>query len=80
MYINIRKSSYTVIIPYCIYHYIEPTTKTYWGYIGNPKKVKRPDGTEIYECSSEQSTFKRWFLAATFYAKYLKVFVLFLTG
>jgi hypothetical protein len=57
-----------IIIPFCIYHYIDPATQTYWGYIGGPEKVRNEDGSTTYRCVSEPKVLKRWFLAATFYA------------
>ncbi len=62
------KDKINVIIPFCIYHYIDPSTQTYYGYIGNPRKTRLDDGSEVYQCPPEPRTFKRWFLAGTFYA------------
>mgnify|MGYP000005586713 CR=1 FL=1 len=57
-----------IIIPFCIYHYIYPSTKTYWGYIGVPQKILRDDGTTSYRCTPEPKVLKNWFHAGTFYA------------
>lgn len=62
------KGNTNVIIPYCIYHYIDHATQTYMGYIGNPRKKMLKDGTEIFECTPEPKTLNRWFLAGIFYA------------
>lgn len=57
-----------VVIPFCIYHYIDPSTQTYWGYIGGPQKIRREDGTITYRCAPEPKIFNKWFHADTFYA------------
>jgi hypothetical protein len=57
-----------IIIPYCIYHYIDPDTHTYYGYLGNPHKTKLTDGTVTYKCPPEPKIYKKWFLYGTFYA------------
>lgn len=57
-----------VVIPYCIYHYIDSNTKAYWGFIGSPQKVKKKDGTISYRCAPEPKIFNGWFLAGVFYA------------
>lgn len=62
------KNNTSVIIPFCIYHYIDPDTQTYMGYIGNPRKTMLKDGTEIFECDPKYKIFKQWFLAGRFYA------------
>ena len=40
------------IVPFCIFHYINPFENTYRGYIGNPKMVKNKDGSIGYKCAS----------------------------
>lgn len=62
------KNIKSIIIPICIYHYIDPETSTYMGYIGNPRKIKINNGKEIYQCPSEPLTFRKWFRAGVFYA------------
>jgi len=56
------------LIPYCIYHYIDPSTETYLGYIGTGRKVLLEDGSYTYDCQSEPVTLKQWFRAEVFYA------------
>jgi len=58
----------TIVIPFCIYHYIDPATKTYLGYIDAPEVIKKDDGTKTYRCVSDPKTYKGWYIAATFYA------------
>lgn len=60
--------SSNIIIPFCIYHYIDPDTHTYMGYIGNPTKKMLKDGTEIFKCDPAPRIYKKWFLADNFYA------------
>lgn len=62
------KKDSTIVLPFCIYHYIDHSTKTYLGYIGAPEVVKNDDGTESYRCVTDLKTFKGWYMAATFYA------------
>lgn len=56
------------LIPYCIYHYIDPGTNTYLGYIKPGIKVLLEDGSYTYDCQSEPVTLKKWFRADVFYA------------
>lgn len=56
------------IIPFCIYHYIDQKTKTYFGYIGNSSKIKNEDGKILYYCHMEPQQYRGWKLAGQFYA------------
>ena len=56
-----------IIIPYCIWHYIEPETNTFLGYISGPRKYKK-DGVIGFDCDKDEKIDKKWFLAGTFYA------------
>ena len=57
-----------LIIPFCIYHYIDSNTKTYMGYIDKSLKTKLKDGVETYICPRMPKTFNGWFNAGYFYA------------
>ena len=57
----------SIIIPFCIWHYIDLDTKTFLGYIGGPRKFKK-DGLIGFDCGTETKKFNKWFLAGTFYA------------
>uniref|UniRef100_A0A6C0H2T0 Uncharacterized protein n=1 Tax=viral metagenome TaxID=1070528 RepID=A0A6C0H2T0_9ZZZZ len=56
-----------VIIPYCIWHYIDLETNTFLGYISGPRKYKK-DGVIGFDCKKEETKYSKWFLAGTFYA------------
>lgn len=56
------------IIPICIYHYIDPNTKTFKGYISPPRKIELENGKYTYECPKIPHTFGKWFLYGVFYA------------
>lgn len=56
------------LMVYCIYHYIDPSTNTYLGYIGAGQKIILEDGSYTYDCQSEPVTLKQWFRAGVFYA------------
>jgi len=49
-----------LIIPFCIYHYIDSNTNTYMGYIGN--------SSENNICPVMPKTFNGWLNAGSFYA------------
>ena len=53
------------IIPFCIYHYINPGDNTYRGIISNPIIERGKDGKTIYKCPE---TLKDWKFAGLFYA------------
>lgn len=57
----------SIIIPFCIWHYIDLDTQTFLGYIGCPRKYKK-DGFIGFDCGEETKSFNNWFLAGTFYA------------
>ena len=56
-----------VIMPYCIYHSIDPHTKTCLAYLANPSKTIDADGNHVYECAQGQNTIGKWKLHGTFY-------------
>lgn len=57
----------SIIIPFCIWHYIDLDTKTFLGYIGGPRKYKK-NGLIGFDCDIDTKKFNKWFLAGTFYA------------
>lgn len=61
-------SKNNILVPFCIYHYIEPNTGLYAGYIGMPNKIRNENGEEYFECKKEKQVFGKWYLAGTFYA------------
>ena len=63
-----NNNTQNLIIPFCIYHYIDSNTKTYMGYIGNSISTKLKDGTETYICPVMPKTFTGWLNAGFFYA------------
>jgi hypothetical protein len=56
-----------VIIPYCIWHYIDIETQTFLGYIGGPKKIMK-NGVITFDCAPDEKNYSKWFLADSFYA------------
>ena len=59
------------VIPYCIYHYINPDTNSYYGYIGYPITIKSSNGNLRFECSRNEREYKLynpWRLYGKFYA------------
>lgn len=56
-----------VIIPYCIWHYIDIETQTFLGYIGGPKKSMK-NGLIEFDCIPDKKKDSKWFLADSFYA------------
>ncbi len=56
-----------VIIPYCIWHYIDLETQTFLGYIGGPKKLMN-NGLIEFDCIPDEKKNSKWFLADSFYA------------
>ena len=56
-----------VIIPYCIWHYIDIETQTFLGYIGGPKKSMK-NGIIEFDCIPDEKKDSKWFLADSFYA------------
>ena len=53
-----------IIIPYCIWHYIDTDTNTFLGYISEPRKCRK-DGVIHFDCESK---YENWVLDVTFYA------------
>ena len=62
------KETYFQISPFCIYHYHDPTTNNYHGYIGYPTKSLNSKGKVTLECSPEPKKFGYWKFYAKFYA------------
>lgn len=56
------------IIPICIFHRVDPDTKSYLGYISEPEKVHLGNGKDIYECKNTRQSTHYWFHSETFYA------------
>lgn len=56
------------IIPFCIYHYIDPDTSTYLGFIGAPQVTKTKSGKTEFKCITEPKTFRGWRNTGVFYA------------
>ena len=56
-----------VIIPYCIWHYIDIEKQTFLGYIGGPKKSMK-NGVVEFDCIPDEQKDSKWFLADSFYA------------
>ena len=57
-----------IVIPFCIFHYMDPDTNTYHGFIANPSKIKTQDGHEILKCLSVHDNYGPWKLYGSFYA------------
>jgi hypothetical protein len=56
-----------VIVPFCIYHFINRHTNTYYGFINYPTKFM--DNTTILKCPPDNlDEYGAWFLYGTFYA------------
>lgn len=61
------------VLPFCIYHYYDRTTNTLHGYIGNSKRVKRPNPETgklefTWACQKAPKAYGPWFLYSKFYA------------
>jgi len=56
-----------IVIPYCIWHYIEPETNTFLGYISGPRKYIK-DGVIGFECDKDDKPNEKWVSGGTFYA------------
>lgn len=56
------------IIPFCIYHYTDPDTGTYLGFIGMPQITRTKSGKITYKCITEPKTFRGWKNTGVFYA------------
>ena len=52
------------IVPYCIYHYLDPVLNTFYGYIGNPSTIKKSSGNIELNCRP----LPNWKLYNSFYA------------
>jgi hypothetical protein len=59
---------YSQIVPYCIYHYIDNNTNTFYGYIGNPTKIKKLSGNIEFSCPLDTIQNSKWTLYNSFYA------------
>lgn len=57
-----------LISPFCIYHYNDPQTNTYRGYIGYPTKSRSYDGTEHLNCDPIPKEYGPWSCYGKFYA------------
>lgn len=56
------------IAPFCILHYDEPSTDTYYGFINYPTRIKNADGDIILKCLHSPPDYNKWRLYNTFYA------------
>lgn len=57
-----------IIMPYCIYHYIDTTKNKYFGNISNPIKY-RHNNKDMFKCSDNKlSNSPLWYKYKTFYA------------
>ena len=65
---SIEQNNSTTIIPFCIFHWNNPNTDTYRGYIGDPVKTRQPDGSDLYECKPSAPAYGNWTIYGTFYA------------
>ena len=59
---------YSQIVPYCIYHYTDNNTNTFYGYIGNPTKIKKLSGNIEFSCPIDTIQNSKWTLYNSFYA------------
>ena len=57
-----------LISPFCIYHYNDPKTNTYRGYIAYPNKSRNFDGTEQLKCAPVPKEYGHWTCYGKFYA------------
>lgn len=58
------------VIPFCVYHWVDPSLATYRGYVSGPDISRGKDGKLKYTCShpSPINPYGEWSLAFTFYA------------
>ena len=56
-----------IVVPYCIYHYKDYSTQTFYGFIGNPIKVRK-NNEDILECRHPPPEYGSWFYYGSFYA------------
>ena len=57
-----------VILPYCIYHSVNPTDKTCLAYLSPPVKTIDEKGRHVFACGPSPSSIGRWKLHGIFYA------------
>ena len=63
-----NKSEQFQISPYCIYHYSDRQTNTFYGYIGNPTKIRTQNGNTELKCVPNNTQHSNWVLYSSFYA------------
>lgn len=57
-----------VILPFCLFTYNDPNTKTYYSYVSPPDVVMLQDGTMKYVCPRSNKTYQGWEYSGVFYA------------
>ena len=48
------------IAPFCITHYDDPNTNTYYGVINYPTRIQTEDGSEKLECLHSTTQYGTW--------------------
>lgn len=58
------------VLPFCVYHWIDPSVEMYRGYLSGPSIIKDEQGKFKYTCAEPNSLnpYGKWSLAFTFYA------------
>lgn len=57
-----------IIIPFCLFQYIDQSTDTYYSYLGDSVLERSPNGTEKFICIKPGRFYEGWFAAGRFYA------------
>jgi hypothetical protein len=57
-----------LIVPFCISHYNNPSTNTYYGFINYPTNIRDNNGRNYFKCLNPSPKDKNWQLYNTFYA------------
>ena len=58
------------VLPFCVYHWVDPSMAVYRGYVSGPSVSRGKDGKFKYKCSipAPMDPYGEWSLAFTFYA------------
>uniref|UniRef100_A0A6C0JSC4 Uncharacterized protein n=1 Tax=viral metagenome TaxID=1070528 RepID=A0A6C0JSC4_9ZZZZ len=57
-----------IISPFCILHYNDPATSTFFGFINYPTRIQTHTGKELLECTESPPQYGNWKITGSFYA------------
>lgn len=66
---NMQKTD--IILPWCLFQYIDSTTNTYYSYLGYSvveRNTSDPTGKEYFVCKEPERLYRGWHVAGYFYA------------